>query len=245
MLVLVLVSLTPHLPSGSLPPRSERGRQHETLEHQFVRAAEEGRVADMRRFIEQGVSARLATDGEGEFAIHLAASAGNIASLKYLIEELGEDVRYSLHAGRYRRFYRVRRGFRGADDPPPPPLLHSTQVDFTDDEGITPILAAAWHGHIVRVATTQRRAKHQACVLSAAGLPVSTCCTCQLTSVSHCHAQEAFDYLLERGANVDHHCRNGWGVVMGAVRWGELGALRPSLPSVLLSAVCPCRSVLI
>lgn len=36
--------------------------------------------------------------------------------------------------------------------------------------------------------------------------------------------QEVFDYLLARGANVDHHCRNGWGVVMGAVRWGELGA---------------------
>lgn len=60
-----------------------------------MRAAEEGRVDDMRALVARGVSARLATDSEGEFAIHLAASAGTLNSLRYLIEELGEDVRWS------------------------------------------------------------------------------------------------------------------------------------------------------
>jgi len=109
----------------------------ETPGHRFVEAAFKGDLELMRNLVEKqhvdpntalvrfGMSVLLHSinvvnyqypthqDEEGEFAIHLAASAGHIHVLEYLIEEIGQEV------------------------------------DMTDNEGITPLLTAAWHGHIV------------------------------------------------------------------------------------------------
>eukprot|EP00439_Symbiodinium_sp_Y106_P072229 s458_g13.t1 len=114
-----------------------------------LEAAQRGDLVALRALVEAGSDATKATDHRGNGALHWAAGGGHVDVCEYLLHELKMDARMrtSKHHGRTALHWAARNGHSAVCAL----LLDAAGDDFVDaatDGGDTPLMLAAWQGHV-------------------------------------------------------------------------------------------------
>ncbi|CAE7562265.1 Rai14 [Symbiodinium sp. CCMP2456] len=114
-----------------------------------LEAAQRGDLVALRALVVAGSDATKATDHRGNGVLHWAAGGGHVDVCEYLLHELKMDARArtSKHHGRTALHWAARNGHAAVCAL----LLDAAGDDFVDaatDGGDTPLMLAAWQGHI-------------------------------------------------------------------------------------------------